>query len=231
MADDIIALFKLNYLGTLGDTTLGFLDVISMQADCSATLVDNHQVIVILHDNDGNKIAGLLGNIKGLDTLGVTARLTILLNICPLAKAVLTKHHDALGRSIVDDTHSHNLIACIIIENDALHTSCGTSHRTNLFFIETNCAAKGIGNDDFVFAVGEFYADYLIVFANGDGIDAIGTNAAVLCQTRLLYDAPLSAEHYKMALAELRIIQLADAKAARPFPCLLPSGMSYTFSQ
>ena len=61
--DDIVALLDVDDLDALSDAVLVDRDLVGMEADSCAALVDDHQVVFVLDDGDGNE--RLLLEIKG----------------------------------------------------------------------------------------------------------------------------------------------------------------------
>ena len=57
-------------------------------ADDNARLVDNHQIFVVSHSLNGDKVAGLVGDVQGLHALGATVGDAVVLDVGTLAKAL-----------------------------------------------------------------------------------------------------------------------------------------------
>ena len=109
VADDVVALLDVDNLCALSCAALRFRNLIGMDADGCTALVDNHQVVFVLHNGNGHQFASLLCDIEGLDTLRSAVGLTISLHIRTLAEAICAERHDAFRLHIVDDAHANHM--------------------------------------------------------------------------------------------------------------------------
>ena len=195
MADYVITLLQFDNLGALRHAVLGLLDGIGMQADSGSTLIDNHQVVLVTHDENGHEVSRLLCDIQCLHALGMPTGLAVFLHVGTFAESLFRKHHDALVCRIVHHAHANDAVARILIEDDALHASAVSSHRTDGTLVESHGTSAGIGHDDFVTAIGQGHGHYAVILADVNGNDTIGTRAAVLRKACLLDDTLACAEH------------------------------------
>ena len=93
--------YQLDALGVASENAEG----VHVESDGNAGAVDNHQVVIVGHILEGDKIAGLFGDLDGADTLAATVGDAVVLEEGAFAEAVLgdDEHVAAL---VVDGQHA-----------------------------------------------------------------------------------------------------------------------------
>ena len=144
------------------------------QSDDDATLVDDHQIVIICNILDSHQATGLLCDRHGLDTLTATVGLTVVFHHRALAVAVLTDDHHCLGLCVVDNDHTdHSIVA--LIETHTTYTGRHTAHATHIVLVEADSLTIAVGHDQFVMSIGQTHVDHLVTFEDVDGLHTIGT--------------------------------------------------------
>ena len=106
------------------------------QADGDARLVDDHQVVLVRHVQDGDELSGLLGDLQGLHPLSSTVGDAVVVHRRALSVAVLRHDKDVAGR-ILNAHHSDHLVLAVCKRHTA-HAHGGASHGTRLGFVESD---------------------------------------------------------------------------------------------
>ena len=149
--------------------------LVGSRPDRDAALVDDHQVILIGHAQDGHKVAGLLGDAQGFDPLSTAVGDPVILDRGTLSIAALADHEHILG-TIHDDDHADDLVIGSG-KGHPLHPLGRPTHSAHLFLGETDGFAGTESHEDLVLTGGELRLKQLVAFADGDGVDAVGPRA------------------------------------------------------
>ena len=185
--------------------------LIDIQSEQDATLVDNHEVVLVGDHLNGYEAACLLRDSHRLDALASAVGDTIVLNVRTLAIAILRDDHDGLRLRIVDADHAHDLVVAVV-ETHADDACRDASHGANLLFVESDGPPVSVGQDEFVVSVGESDADDAVALEDIDSVDAVGPGPAVGLEAGLLDDAVLRGEHNIVGVEKFLVVELLDAE-------------------
>ena len=176
------------------------------QPNRDTRLVNNHQVVGIIHILDGHQITGLIGNLHCAHTLTATLRDAVLVELATLPKSVFA-HHQQLLRWIRHAHHAHHAVAGHLFEADAAHAGCRTTHRPRLALIETDGPARARRQNHFGVGCQKLHVQDAVALVDGDGIDARRTGTRIRFERRFLYRTLLGAEHQVRIFEIVRVFQ------------------------
>ena len=104
------------------------------QTDGDARLVDDHQVVLVCHVQDGDEFSGLLRDLQGLHPLAAAVGDTVVVHCRALSIAVLRHDEDVAGR-ILNAHHADHLVL-VVRKRHTTHAHGGASHGARLGFVE-----------------------------------------------------------------------------------------------
>ena len=101
--------------------------VANTQTNSNTRLVDNHQIVGIVHILDSDQITRFLGNLHGANPFATAFGNTVLIELTALTEAIFA-HNQQLLRRVRHTNHAHDAIAGHIFEANTTHTGSRAAH-------------------------------------------------------------------------------------------------------
>ena len=113
--DVVILLFQIYEFHTLS-ATAHHSATCHRETDGNATLVDDHEVFIILYCVYCEEFTCLVRNIECLDTLFATVSHAVILHLSALAESLFAHHHNGVIIRVMHYNHSNYLIVRLFIQ-------------------------------------------------------------------------------------------------------------------
>ena len=161
---------------------------------------DEHQLLVLAHDERAREAALFLGQADRLDAFGAAVGLAVLADLGALAVAVLGD--DEQVHVVAGDVHRDH--PAVLADVHAAHAGGVAPHRAHVGLGEAHGQAGARDHDDLVVGVDRAHGEQLVVVADVDRDDAVGFDRRVVGeQLGLLDGAVARGEHEVLGLGEV----------------------------
>src|ERR1022692_2211452 len=158
-----------------------------LDPDDLAVLADDHDVGILLHQENAHHAPGLVGGLHVDDTLAAAGNQAVGRQRGALAVAVLG---DGKEQSfLLGHFHANQVI--VRVETHGAHAARLPAHRADVFLAEADGMAAVGGEEHVVVAVSNLGADEFVAFVQRDGDDAARHGVIELGEFALLDDAVL----------------------------------------